>query len=708
MKKAAESWSGLEVAEVGEPETMVKNQRGSDGKPKGPSRRYWKITPQEAGYTPEFLASVKPSTDTLNPDNGKSKIRQVITIRGKTYVETGACYQNHCIIELVFTQVTPLERWQGESSTEIRVNPEDGHRGLIATLGKDRWVLSGPEGEVAIVMPEGFKDPAMAKAIQQQSIREPVIKESGVLPLAGATPDAAEVENDGRKRWVALNAFRKVVAFVRARSNAGAEATVARLKPNLVLDLVEDLEGLGVASGMEEVVANPVDEELEEPAVEASELPAGGPASVGDIVRCNVCGWAKPRSDPSPCPEKHAGGFGLAGPIEDPPKLELVAEPEKPPVQPSKLKQFDVKVLGLGAARDIGEWVARIEASSFGDAERKVEAMLGTMKPPRRYNSMPVQKWANDKVAAAGGFCHWHTLDGQVVNATVSPNWRDLVGEGFLAGNPAASHDRLRLLDWKVPAKGVPCEPSAATEYWDLGPGMIVRTSYGTGPYLIKSASESRDLYCPECATDHPLHDEDPPVFSLNVEGVSDKKQGHLNQYRKVGGRYLSISSPCLAGSKRFVNRSQDELFVVEGEIRDGVVMGPAPETPQSPTRTLDTDELLVIALNRRTGMAERWQAMQRDGASDLEVRAAIGRAFDLGKVEYVGTGGVAVDAVGGSIVEGSSRCCFAGGKNPRFWSGKDDFSGRPTLESVVLVKRVRREMAIPDETGAMPTARKK
>jgi hypothetical protein len=114
-------------------------------------------------------------------------------------------------------------------------------------------------------------------------------------------------------------------------------------------------------------------------------------------------------------------------------------------------------------------------------------------------------------------------------------------------------------------------------------------------------------------------------------------------------------------------------------------------------TETLDTDDLLLLAAHRRIGMDDRWETMEREGGTDLEIRAALGRAFDLG---VLGKKGV--------VHEPGGCCCFEGGDLPKFWSGKTNFEGRPTLEGKALVERARRVLEIPLEAGGTPPPKTK
>lgn len=120
----------------------------------------------------------------------------------------------------------------------------------------------------------------------------------------------------------------------------------------------------------------------------------------------------------------------------------------------------------------------------------------------------------------------------------------------------------------------------------------------------------------------------------------------------------------------------------------------------------LTTDQLLNLALVARSDMDERWIGMRSQGATDLELRAAISRAFDLGEFTIAG-----FPRRGGFLVAESpdGQCSFQSGDSPKFWAASSRWEGRPTLESRKLVERVRAVMQIPTEPGGVvPTATKR
>ena len=133
-----------------------------------------------------------------------------------------------------------------------------------------------------------------------------------------------------------------------------------------------------------------------------------------------------------------------------------------------------------------------------------------------------------------------------------------------------------------------------------------------------------------------------------------------------------------------------------------GLVMVEAPAVAPTGQRAApaDVDNQLLLALHKREGMAARWDAIRSDTepATDEEISAAVGRAFDLG-VDFAGVkGGAIVDQVGGVA------CCFTGGKTPKFWANRtNNVNVRPTLESRPLVERVRIVLELPGLDGKVP-----
>jgi hypothetical protein len=61
--------------------------------------------------------------------------------------------------------------------------------------------------------------------------------------------------------------------------------------------------------------------EMESGLFGSSEAKATGIAAENHLVRCNVCGWRRPKSVSEPCPKGHTTGFSYDGPLEE-------AEPE--------------------------------------------------------------------------------------------------------------------------------------------------------------------------------------------------------------------------------------------------------------------------------------------------------------------------------------------------------------------------------------------
>jgi hypothetical protein len=71
-----------------------------------------------------------------------------------------------------------------------------------------------------------------------------------------------------------------------------------------------------------EINASNLDASLEELSDRAD---AEAPADF--MVRCNTCGWRRPRSVSEPCPSGHVSGFSYAGPLEEAdPEMEAIAK----------------------------------------------------------------------------------------------------------------------------------------------------------------------------------------------------------------------------------------------------------------------------------------------------------------------------------------------------------------------------------------------
>jgi hypothetical protein len=269
---------------------------------------------------------------------------------------------------------------------------------------------------------------------------------------------------------------------------------------------------------------------------------------------------------------------------------------------------FDVKVARTGERSDIAEWVCRIEADGFIDAERAAEEILGIPPLPRKMMATVASFGNEEKVAKAGGCTVWWTRRGTIHRAAVLTDWRRLVGEGAIEGDSTVGHDRRRLM---------PRKPSEEAE----------------GAVLDVAPKEAVDAF--------------------------------IEEFKEVP--------------------------LLDGELP--LVLTPDHEA----TETLDTDDLLLLAAHRRIGMDDRWETMEREGGTDLEIRAALGRAFDLG-----------VLGMKGVVREPGGCCCFEGGDLPKFWSGKTNFEGRPTLEGKALVERARRVLEIPLEAGGTPPPKTK
>jgi hypothetical protein len=119
--------------------------------------------------------------------------------------------------------------------------------------------------------------------------------------------------------------------------------------------------------------------------------------------------------------------------------------------------------------------------------------------------------------------------------------------------------------------------------------------------------------------------------------------------------------------------------------------------------RPFATDELLHMACHSSTGMAERWEQLAREGATELEVRATLSRAFDCGLCDVGGKkmrGGFLV------LVDGRGECSFLPGNSPKFWTNRQ-WDGKPTLEGRQLVRTVRIMYQIPEEAGGKPPVKK-
>ncbi len=94
-----------------------------------------------------------------------------------------------------------------------------------------------------------------------------------------------------------------------------------------------------------------------------------------------------------------------------------------------------------------------------------------------------------------------------------------------------------------------------------------------------------------------------------------------------------------------------------------------------------DIDKRLKDLLHHVEGAKGRWHRLQRFGASDETLKAAI--ADEIG-------------IFSGSTRPGEIDICGRGGKSPRVWMGHCSPRGKPTLSGKQLVRRVRDLMQIP------------
>jgi hypothetical protein len=104
-------------------------------------------------------------------------------------------------------------------------------------------------------------------------------------------------------------------------------------------------------------------------------------------------------------------------------------------------------------------------------------------------------------------------------------------------------------------------------------------------------------------------------------------------------------------------------------------------EAEASPADRDNMDGGLHRALHSFQGAADRWWKLKQAGATDAQLREAIGKEFGI---------------AGGGSEPGKRPHWYAGGKNPRFWWNNIGGTGKPTLAGAALVKRVRAILEIP------------
>ena len=254
----------------------------------------------------------------------------------------------------------------------------------------------------------------------------------------------------------------------------------------------------------------------------------------------------------------------------------------------------------------------------------------------------------------------------------------------------------LALREWcgDLPAHVRPIEPAASADepmvLWDV---IAVKTGPNADADLWVGRVEASDAEEAEDFLEQLVSSPDSPVV---VEARREDDDFDVSVERAGGFRDHTVfrrGTP-FGGTTRDV-KIRAALARDAREILH-------PTRPPEPAEKLDTDTLLLFAANLRSGMAERWEQIQRDGAGDAEIRAALGRAFGLGEMELDGLGKV---RAGSHSVPGGC-CSFVGGDAPKFWAGKTNWQGRPTLESKALVDRARRVLEIPGEDGEAPPAK--
>lgn len=98
----------------------------------------------------------------------------------------------------------------------------------------------------------------------------------------------------------------------------------------------------------------------------------------------------------------------------------------------------------------------------------------------------------------------------------------------------------------------------------------------------------------------------------------------------------------------------------------------------------------LYRALHRYQGGEKRWQKLRDSGASDAELKAAIGDVFGLG---------------GGNSGPDMKSIAYKGGKQPAFYFDKHSAHGEPTLKGKALIEKAREVLAIPQRNGTKQPA---
>lgn len=114
------------------------------------------MTPEQTGLTEGRLLSLKTSLGDggISVYKKGSRLKDMVQIQGRFYVETGGGYQGGRTTYLSLTEAVPKEDWAGEAYDTIRLTPKNGYRGLIATYKGQPYVLGGPNQELRIVFNE--------------------------------------------------------------------------------------------------------------------------------------------------------------------------------------------------------------------------------------------------------------------------------------------------------------------------------------------------------------------------------------------------------------------------------------------------------------------------------------------------------------------------------------------------------------------------
>jgi hypothetical protein len=170
-------------------------------------------------------------------------------------------------------------------------------------------------------------------------------------------------------------------------------------------------------------------------------------------------------------------------------------------------------------------------------------------------------------------------------------------------------------------------EPDQAPAYepWDLVVGDEIDTSYGTGPYLVHRQVECQSFYCSACGTAHDLPHDVPPVVCIVARSTKTGGYSYLNDFRKVGGRYIRPWSPCLKTSK-----APDELTLIRKA--DGQDAAPTrTDADAAGERERDRASRTGPQTLQEAGIGTDASEERDDTAAGVEQLASAGLAADRG-----------------------------------------------------------------------------